>query len=296
MDQDDLKLFAGKLLDCLAPGEDPAFPEGAIKCKAKGVLLSNHPSRAAKAHAVAPAMDSSTSAKPASASVSADSPTPKVEMFFDNSAPNFSKDPSFKVTHQASGVETVSPAGSAFAYISELSLQDVYKAEQYVGQLKSFRKPTESQRKELEKQHPEVFNNYNEVNPGKVLSFLASSNPYATFDAFDAIARILEQVDLLTKLLPNSAEVDQAGPGSSASAAGAAAIPTGSAAGSHLLAHESDQFTTSKSKINSISQEINNQVGKLSGAISTTSSAARPLALSSTITSSRVVASSRSPS
>lgn len=282
-------MFPTALLTVRAPGEE--YPNGAILCAAKLMPLTNHIQARKDEVPNTPANPSpSATATSAAASAASAAPPPssnKVEMIFDfqTSKPDFACDPSFKIT-DTSGKETISPAATAFAYISDLPLEDIYKARHYVAQLKSFRKPTESQLRDLAKNHSDTFHNYSEkVEPGKVLSFLATSNPQAPFDAFDAIALILDQIDNLVEIAVQLEEAHSriatpsssasasasASSGSSSTAAGAAA---GSASATYTASAESQGSTSGPDPMASVIANvkascvsITSQIGRLSGAL-----------------------------
>ena len=265
MSQQDLRLFASSFLKAIAPGTDDKYPDGAIVCVAKDKLLANHPA------APAPKIPSSSgdSAKDSNTKPESASATPaQAVMAFSpkGELPNFSRDPSF-VSKNALGQEIIAEATESFAFISTMSLEDSYKAEQYVGQLKSFRSPTESQRQDLEKKYPSIFATFSDkVEPSKVLAFLSKSNPYAPFDAYDAIARIIEESDKLVALTLDSDAQMLPDPTSSASAAGAASQATQDAAAT-ALTDAYKVIADNNAKIRASSTNIAAQVGKLSGSL-----------------------------
>ena len=266
MAQDQLTMFKDKLLKCFAPGENPEHPNGAIVCVAKESLLANHNASQPKPEPPTSAFQPARPPAPASAAASAPA-APSVKMSFDSiDEPGFSKDPDFLVTDPSSAKTTTVPAAGAFSYITALQLEDIYSTREYVGQLKSFRSPSETNKRDLEKKHPDIFAKFSTpVDQRNVLSFLANSNPYAPFDAFDAISKILQNIDdslkLIETICPSSA---------SASASSSAAIPR-PIDDTHLIAQSVQQITSnlfdSVANIGTLSGAVNNILG--GGAIGT---------------------------
>ena len=107
------------------------------------------------------------------------------------------------------GSTEVIPGSRGFQYVRNIDFSTAFRPDAVVGTLKSFGFPSHSNRKDLEKKYPSLFDVFKKnVKATEVCAFLNHSDPYVVYRAVEAAQGLLREAFALKEILDAKPKAD----------------------------------------------------------------------------------------